>query len=104
MLNFPADGGNEHRHQRAQVIKEAIGQIGQSGYTQHRCLRHATRVPGHKNRCDRGRILGGSTQQPGFETLLTIHVTEHIGSQHDADELIASGDIQENAGAYGAGH
>ena len=59
-FNFPANGCNKHRHQRTQVVEEAIWQIGERGHPKHGRLSHAAGVPGYQNRSDRGGVFGGS--------------------------------------------
>lgn len=54
---LPAESRDDDAHQRAQQIEEAIGQIGQRGYTQDSTLGQATGVPWHEYRGDRCTIL-----------------------------------------------
>ncbi len=98
--NLPSDGSHEERHQGAEDVKEAIRQIGDGGHAEDGALRHAARVPRHKDAGDGGGVLAGATQQPRLVALLLIDILKHVGRQHDADELVARGDIQEQSRAH----
>ena len=103
-FNLPADDSDNDAHQRTNQVEETIGKIGESGHAQHRRLRHTAGVPGDEHGGDGGRILGGTAQQPRLVALLAVHIFIHVGIKDDRDELVARGDIEEDACADSRRH
>ena len=82
-------------------IEKTVGEIGEGGDTQHRGLCHAAGVPGNEHRSDGRRILRRTAQQPRLIALLLIYLFIYISIEDDGDELVAGGDIEEDACADG---
>ena len=100
-FDLPADGSDKDAHQRGKQVEETIGEIGEGGDAQHRGLCHATGVPGDEHRGDGGRILCCTAQQSRLIAFLLIYLFIYISIEDDGDELVASGDVKEDASADG---
>ena len=73
-LNLITYHGHYDGHNGAEDIKEAVWQIGQSGYIEHGGLRHSAGVPRDKHAGYGGRILGGTAQKARLVTFLFVEV------------------------------
>ena len=59
---FISDSSNKDTHYRTDKVEEAIGKVGQCGYTQNGGLRHAAGVPWDKRGGDGNGISRGTAK------------------------------------------
>ena len=100
---LPTDGGYEDAHQRTEEVEEAVGQIDECGYAEYGRLGHTTGVPGDEHGGDGGCVFGGAAQEARFKTLSAEGLFVHVCCQDDGDELVACGEVEEEACADGGG-
>ncbi len=99
-----ADGGYEDGHEGADQVEDAIGQIGQGGYSKHGGLGHTAGVPRYQHGDNSGGVFDTAAQQPTFQSALIIQVTEEIARQDDGDVLVACGQVEEESRADSGAH
>ncbi len=97
LFYFPTDGSDDDGHHWAEDVEEAVGQIGDGRHAEDGALRHTAGVPRHQYAGHGGRVFSRATQQTRFVALSLIDILKHVGSQDDTNELVARGDVEEEA-------
>lgn len=95
--DFPAYGGYEYGHERTEEVEEAVGKIGECGYSEHGGLCHAAGVPRDEYAGDGGSVFCGAAEQAGFISVSLVGFFVHIGSKDYGYELVAGGEVEEKA-------
>ena len=91
-------------HERADKVKEAIGEVGEGGYAEDGGLGHAAGVPGDEYGGYRDGIFGRAAQETALVAIAAVDVLEHVAREDDRDVLVGRGDVEEEARGYGGGN
>ena len=76
LFDFESGECHEYRHEGAQQVEKAIGQVGECTYSQYGSLGHAAGVPRDKYRSDRNRIFHGAAKQSAFQSAVLVQLFE----------------------------
>ena len=89
--------GNQQAHQRTDKVEEAVGEVGESGYSEHSCLSHTATAPGEEHRSDAGGVFHAAAEQSGLIAAFLVNILEQIGSQYDGKVLVGYYAVQRSA-------
>ena len=100
-VNLISDGSHEETHQRTEEVEETVREIGQCGYSEYGALRHAARVPRHKDGGDGHGVFRGTAEETTLIAHAVIDLLEHVSVEEDADVLVCHGKVERQSRADG---
>ena len=104
LFDFVAQYRHKDTHQRANQVKEAIGEIDERRDAEDGSLRHTARIPRDQYRGHRHSVFRGAAQEPALVSILPVDFFKHVSCQDDGDVLVCRTYIQGNAGEDGGGY
>lgn len=103
-LGDEAEGGDDARHEGADEIEEAEGQVQERGDAQDCALRHAACRPRHKDGGDGGAVFGAAAEKLRTVAATLVFLTKDRGVHDDGKELVTHNHIEEHTTAHRCGN